>query len=97
MAVHMPDVGNTFFLQKGMHTLADADQVILVAAPQPEQFEVARFGRVWDELLRRFGVGRGGKAAYPGKRVKVSQTEIERLAAAHGEPRQRTMFAIGLN
>jgi hypothetical protein len=36
--VHMPHMGNPFLLEISVHPLADADQAILVTAPDPEQF-----------------------------------------------------------
>ena len=49
VAVHVPHVGDPFFLQVRMNSLADADETVLVAARDPEQFQLP---------LRRLGIGR---------------------------------------
>src|ERR1700693_5069129 len=54
VAVHMPDVRDILLLQIGMHALADTEQAILVAAGDPEQFQLLPGGRrIGHQLLRR--------------------------------------------
>ena len=55
VAVYVPDVGDAFFLQVGVHALTDADQVFSLAAGKPEQFQILLGAiRIGDQLQRRF-------------------------------------------
>src|SRR5262245_30390251 len=42
VTVHMPHMGNTLLFQVSMHSLADADEPVLVTTSQPEQFQLPR-------------------------------------------------------
>ena len=59
MFVHVPDVRNSFLFQVGVHSLADADQAILVAAGKPEQLQPPlRIFWIRNEFRPGLGIGR---------------------------------------
>jgi hypothetical protein len=76
--VHIPDVRNVVLLQVTLHALTDADQVVFVAAGEPQQFELLPgLRRMGNQFLRPLGIGRGGETANPRKCVEVGQAKIE--------------------
>ena len=98
IAVYVPDVRNVVFLQVGMHTLADPDQTVPLAAGKPQQFEIGPGGcGGGHEFACGPGVGRRGEGTDPGKRIEVPQPEVQRLATAHRKTCQRAMLAVRLH
>lgn len=98
VAIHVPYVRDILFFEVSMHSLADADQPILVAARKPEQFQLL-FGRcrIRNEFRRGLRVGSGRKTADPGELVEMRHPEVQRLSATHGKPGQGTMLTVILN
>ena len=60
VAIDIPNMGNTLILQEPVRPLADADEVVLVAAGKPQQLQgPLGLGRIRHQFSRLFGVGRG--------------------------------------
>ena len=77
----MPDVRHILLLQITMHTLADADEAVFVAAGNPEQFQLLRRGlrdpapvprRAWYSERRKI---RRPRRRYPDSRGRSSATD----------------------
>jgi len=84
-AVDVPYVIDPGFNQSLVQVPASRDQVVLVAAADPQQTQLV-FGLLdlWNEGIGLLEVGRGGEAADPCEFVDVVYAEIEALAATHG-------------
>src|SRR3712207_6678236 len=68
VVVDVPDVVDALFLQVGVDVLAGADQAVLVAAGEVEEFELLFGGvGVGEEVGGALGVGGGGEAADVGE------------------------------
>ena len=82
-----------------MHTLADAEQVVLVAAGHPEQLQLfLDHGLFGDQLETAASCSqRRGEPAHPGEGVEMAQPEAEGLAAAHRQARDGPVLAVRLH
>ena len=93
---YVPDVRDFVLLQVGVHTLADVDEAIFVAAGEPEEFQLLGGSGVRQQFGGLLGVGRGGETADPRKLVHVTEPEVQGLAAAHRETGKGAMLAVRL-
>ena len=84
VVIYVPDVLNVLLLQVSVHSLADVDEPVAIAAREPEERKLLgrRIG-IRNERRRRFGVRSSREGAEPGEAVQVRQTEVERLSAYH--------------
>ena len=66
VAIDVPLVRDVILLKETLHSLADADEAILISTGKVEQLELlfCRIG-VGQQFGRRFGVGRRGEPAHP--------------------------------
>src|SRR5207248_1415512 len=58
-AIYVPHMRHFIFFQIRMHSLADVDESILVAAGKPEQLQFFDEGRIGQKFSRRLCVGGG--------------------------------------
>ena len=90
----VPDVRYVVRLEMVVQVAADPEQAVAGAAGKPEQLQLPRHRGIGHQFGGLAGVRRGGEAADPGKGVRVAEAEVERLAAAHREPRDRPVRAF---
>ena len=68
VTIYVPDMSHFLFLEVIVHPLTDADQTILVATGEHQEFQLGfRRCRVRTQLCRWFGVRRGGESTQPRK------------------------------
>ena len=57
---HMPEVRHMLFIQGCMHSLADVEEAVPIAAGKPKQFQLLRDVRIGQEIFGLLRVWRGG-------------------------------------
>ncbi len=92
--IHVPDVGHALLFKVVVNALADEDQAVPVAATKPKQLQLFWNRRIGHDVGRGPGVRGRGEPADVGKRVDVSQSDVQALAASHRQTGQGPMVAV---